>query len=103
MSDWTSSAADKARRDRLTTHDHAHNFFPYPNIMVIKGDPSHAVPELGLLTPSRRKNARKEATEQWNQENPTRPLQRSHYNGIALGDRASISRHPKADREETPK
>ena len=74
MSDWTSSAADKARRDRLTAHYHAHNLFPYPNIIVIKSDPSHAVPELGLLTPSRRENARKEATMQWNQENPTRPL-----------------------------
>ena len=61
FANWTSSAADKARRDRLTAHDHAHNLFPYPNNMVI----SHAVPELGLLTPSKRENAMKEATMQW--------------------------------------
>ena len=90
LSDWTSSAADKARRDILTAHDHAHNLFPYPNIIVIKSDPSHAVPELGLLTPSMRENSRKEATMQWIQENPTRPLQRSHYSGVTLGDRAPV-------------
>ena len=63
LSDWESSAADKA---------------------------SHAVPELGLLTPSMRENSRKEATMQWIQENPTRPLKRSHYSGVTLGDRAPV-------------
>ena len=27
---------------------------------------------------------------QWKQENPTRPLQRSHYSGVTLGDRAPV-------------
>ena len=40
LSDWTSSEADKARRDRLTAHDHVHNLFPYPPIMVLKGNTS---------------------------------------------------------------
>ena len=84
--DCISSSADKARRDRLTAHDHAHNLFPYPTIMVIKTDLSHAVPELGQLTPSKRENAMHQATMQWKQENPTRPLQRSHYSGVTLGD-----------------
>ena len=38
LSDWTSSEADKAWRDRLSAHNHVHNLFPYPRIMVIKGD-----------------------------------------------------------------
>ena len=90
LADWTSTSADQARRDRLTANDHVHNLFPYPTIMVIKTDISHAAPELGQLTPSKRENAIDQATKQWEQENPTRPLQRSHYSGVTLGDRAPV-------------
>ena len=90
LADWTSTSADQARRDRLTANDHVHNLFPYPTIMVIKTDISHAAPVLGQLTPSKRENAMHQSTKQWEQENPTRPLQRSHYSGVTLGDRAPV-------------
>ena len=78
LSDWTSSKAEQVRRDRLTADDHVHNLYPYPRIMVLKGGSSQAAPELGCRTPSRRSTAKRKATEQLNQENPTRPLKRSY-------------------------
>ena len=82
--------AGVAGLSRLVADDHVHNLYPYPRITVLKSDPNQAAPELGCLTPSKRSAAKKEATEKWNQENPDRPLQRSYYNGIAMGEEASI-------------
>ena len=100
LADWTSISADKARRDRLAKPDHAHNLFPYPMIVVTKTDNSQVVPKLGLLTPTKREHAMHQANKQWEQENSTRRLQRSHYNGVTLGDRAPVILNASDDPDE---